>query len=241
MIGFGIDPLYVALSLPGMLLGMYAQWRVSRAFSHYSDVGTQRGLSGAETAAAILRASGVSGVRIEGVRGFLADHYDPSSRTLRLSPDVYEGRSIAAAGVAAHEVGHALQHAEGYAFLRMRTALVPVLSVTSTLAMPLVMVGFLLASFGALGLGMLAIKAGAILFTGVVAFQLVTLPVEFDASRRALAVLVDANLLTLDEQRGAREVLSAAALTYVAAAVAAALQLVWFLMRAGLLGRRRED
>lgn len=241
MYGMGIDPLYVALSLPGMLLGMYAQWRVSRAFRHYSNVGTRRGLSGAETAAAILRTRGVSGVLIEQTGGFLSDHYSPGDRTLRLSPDVYSGRSIAAAGVAAHEVGHALQHADGYAFLRLRTALVPVLSITSTLAMPLVMIGFLLAGAGALGLGMLAIKAGAILFTGVVAFQLVTLPVEFDASRRALAALVDGHLLSGEEQRGAREVLSAAALTYVAAAVAAALQLVWFLMRAGLLGRRRDD
>lgn len=237
---FGIDPLYIALSVPGMALGMWAQWRVQRAFTRYAEVGTRRGLSGAETAAAILRASGVSGVRIEGARGFMSDHYDPSSRTLRLSPDVYSGRSIAAAGVAAHEVGHALQHAEGYGFLRMRSALVPVLSITSTLAMPLVMIGFLLASFGAAAIGQLAIQIGAVLFIGVVVFQLVTLPVEFDASRRALAVLSTHRLLDRDEQRGAREVLSAAALTYVAAAVAAALQLVWFLIQAGLLGRREE-
>lgn len=238
---FGIDPLYIALSVPGMLLGLFAQWRVKSTFGRYAEVGTARGLSGAETAAAILRSSGVQGVRIEAVDGFLSDHYDPTERALRLSPDVYHGRSISAAGVAAHEVGHALQHAQGYAFLRMRTAMVPVLSITSTLAMPTITIGFLLMAMGSFGLGQLAVQAGAILFAFVVAFQVVTLPVEFDASRRALRVLTEGGILNPREQGAAREVLSAAALTYVAAAVASVLQLVYFLVRAGVIGGRSDD
>lgn len=238
---YGLDPLYFVFAIPGILLGLWAQWRVKSTFARYSEVGTARGLSGAETAEAILRGAGVQGVRIEEIGGFLSDHYDPGHRVLRLSPAVYEGRSISATGVAAHEVGHALQHADGYAFLRMRTALVPVLSITSTLAMPTITAGFLLMAYGSYALGQIAVQIGAVLFAGVVVFQLVTLPVEIDASRRALAVLLDRGIVTHDEQKGARAVLSAAALTYVAAAIASIMQLLYFLYRAGLIGRRRRD
>lgn len=234
------DPLYLMLAAPGLLLGLWAQFRVKRTFGHYSDVPITHGLTGATIAQRILAVNGIRDVRIEPVQGFLSDHYDPRTKTLRLSPEVYGGHSIAAAGVAAHEVGHAIQHARGYAWLRMRSALVPVMSITSTLAMPLLMIGFLLMATGMLGLGQLAMQAGAILFAGVVVFQLVTLPVEFDASRRALVAIREGGLVSGPEQEGAREVLNAAALTYVAAAVSSLLTLIYFLIRAGFLGGRDE-
>jgi hypothetical protein len=235
------DPLYLLLTVPGMLLAMWAQYRVQSTFSHYQQVPVERGLTGAELAARIVAHHRLTGVKIEPVGGFLSDHYDPLSRTLRLSPEVYHGRSVAAAGVAAHEVGHAIQHAEGYRWLLLRSALVPALSVTSTLAMPTLMAGFLLMSVGMAGLGQLAMGLGLVLFATLVAFQVVTLPVEFDASRRALAAIEGGGLVSRRELEGAREVLSAAALTYVAAAVSSALQLLYFLLRSGLLGGRREE
>lgn len=238
---YGFDPLYLILALPGILLGLFAQWRVRSAFSTYSDVGLRRGLSGAETAAVILQVKGIRNVRIEPTDGFLSDHYDPSTKTLRLSPDVFAGRSVAAAGIAAHEVGHAIQDAEGYAPLRLRSNIVPLLSFTSPLAVPLIFIGSMLAAMGTATLGTLAMQIGVALFGLVVLFQLVTLPVEFDASRRALAALEDGRIVYPDEIGGARAVLGAAALTYVAAAVSAVLQLVYFLIRTGLIGGRRED
>jgi len=233
------DPLWLVFAAPGMLLAAFAQWRVSSTFRRYAEVATDRGLSGAEVAAAILRVSNIRDVRIEPVPGMLSDHYDPTSKTLRLSPDVYSGRSVSAAGVAAHEVGHALQHAQGYAFLQMRSALVPALSLTSRVAMPALMLGMILAASGS-ALGSLVMYVGIAAFAVMVLFQLVTLPVEFDASKRALVALEQGGIVTQRELGGARSVLSAAALTYVAAAVSSALQLLYFLFRAGLLGGRDE-
>lgn len=233
------DPLWLLFALPGMLLAGWAQYKVSTTFRRYAQVATSRGLSGAEVAASILRVAGIRDVRIEPVGGMLSDHYDPSSKTLRLSPDVYGGRSVSAAGVAAHEVGHALQHADGYAFLQMRSALVPVLSVTSRVAMPAIFLGFLLASGGS-AFGQLVLWVGIVSFAAMVLFQLVTLPVEFDASRRALKAIEAGGIVTRQELSGARSVLSAAALTYVAAAISSALQLAYFVLRSGLLGRRDE-
>lgn len=172
-------------------------------------------------------------INVELTSGLLSDHYDPRTRTLRLSPHVYNGYSIAAVGIAAHEAGHAIQHAHGYAPLQLRNALVPVTMLGSNLAWPLIFVGFV---FHWLAL----IKVGILFFTAVVVFQLITLPVEFNASRRALKVLHDTNILTKHELPGAREVLTAAALTYVAAATAAILQLLYFLIRAGLIGGHEE-
>lgn len=235
-----IDPLYLLLALPGLALGLLAQWKVKSTFSEYSQVGTRRGLSGARIAAEILRVHNIHDVSIEPVDGFLADHYDPTSKTLRLSPDVFHGRSVAAAGVAAHEVGHAIQHAQGYAWLQMRSQLVPVISITSNLAMPAFMVGMLLSATGAAGIGVLAMQLGAILFAGLVVFQLVTLPVEFDASARALRAIEAGGIVTPAEHQGARKVLNAAALTYVAAAVSSLLTLLYFLMRSGLIGGRSD-
>ncbi len=222
------DPMWLLFTLPGMALAFVAQQMVQRSFHRYAAVPTTRGLSGADVADAILRVHGIRDVRIEPTEGFLSDHYDPRTKTLRLSRDVYLGRTVSAAGVAAHEVGHAIQHAHGYFPLQVRSALVPALSITSSLAMPAILIGFVLASAGAAGLGNLVLLAGIAMFALMVLFQLVTLPVEFDASRRALVAIE-------------RTVLRAAALTYVAAAVTSVMQLLYFLWRAGLLGGRRED
>jgi Zn-dependent membrane protease YugP len=179
-------------------------------------------------------------VRVEPTQGFLSDHYDPRSRTLRLSADVYHGRSVAAAGVAAHEVGHAIQHARSYAFLSMRSALVPMLGITSNLAMPTILVGFVLSGMG-MQIGSFVLLIGIALFATLVLFQLVTLPVELDASRRALAAIEHGGLARGEELTGARKVLSAAALTYIAAALSSMLTLLYFLLRSGLLGGGSRD
>ncbi len=238
---YHFDWLYLVLAAPGFLLGLWAQWRVKSTFAHYAQVATRRGMTGAEVAAWILETKGVRGVRIEPSRGFLSDHYSPGERALRLSPDVYGGRSIAAVGVAAHEVGHAIQHAEAYAFLGLRSALVPVVQIASPFAMPIIFVGFLMSGYTGGGLGQLVMILGIALFAMVVFFQIVTLPVEFDASRRALVAIEQGRLLGGEELAGARSVLRAAAWTYVAAAVSAALTLLYFLIRSGLLGGRRND
>ncbi|MFK7992188.1 MAG: zinc metallopeptidase [Sandaracinaceae bacterium] len=235
---FGIDPLYIAFALPGMLLGLWAQWRVKSTFRRFAEVATTRGMTGAEVAASILRVHGVNDVRIEPSRGFLSDHYSPGEKALRLSPDVYEGRSISAAGVAAHEVGHAIQHATKYPFLGMRSALVPVVQFASPLAIPVIFGGFILSGFLGSTLGGLVSMAGIALFSFVVLFQLVTLPVEFDASKRALAAIEQGQILTGQEYEGAKKVLRAAAWTYVAAAVSSLLTLLYFLIRSGILRRR---
>ncbi len=235
-----IDPLYILFALPGMLFALWAQFKVKRSFARYSEVTLSRGLSGAEVAQAILRVENVPGVRIEPTHGVLSDHYDPRTRTLRLSEENYHGRSVAAAGVAAHEVGHAIQHARGYAWLQMRSALVPALGVTSSLAMPTLIGGFVLSSMG-LAFGHVLVLVGLVMFALLVVFQLVTLPVEFDASRRALVAIESGGIARGHELEGARKVLSAAALTYVAAAVSSVLTLIYFLLRSGLLGGSREE
>jgi Zn-dependent membrane protease YugP len=240
MFGFGFDPLYLILVLPGALFAMWAQYRVQSTFHRYADEPTARGMSGADIAAAILRVQGIRDVRIEPSQGFLSDHYDPSSRTLRLSHDVYLGRTVAAAGVAAHEVGHAIQHASGYLPLQIRSAIVPALMVTNTLAMPAILIGFLLAA-SQVAFGVTVLWIGIALFGLLVLFQLVTLPVEIDASRRALRAIQTGGLVTGDELVGARRVLTAAALTYVAAAASSILQLLYFVIRAGALSSRREE
>jgi Zn-dependent membrane protease YugP len=226
---FFFDPLYFLLIAPAILLSLIAQIWVQSAYSKYRNIPNMRGLSGAEAAAYMLQAKGVMDVNIEMTSGFLSDHYDPRDKTLRLSPDVYQGRNIAAIGIACHEAGHALQHAYEYAPLKLRTALVPITMIGTNLAWPLLFIGFI---FHAMSL----IKLGILFFSGAVLFQLVTLPVEFNASARALAAIRETGLLTMDELSGARQVLTAAAMTYVAAAVTSIMQLLYFLLRAGLLG-----
>jgi Zn-dependent membrane protease YugP len=227
------DPLYLIFMAPAFLISIIAQIWVKGAFSKYSKMSSQSGYSGAKTAFNILKTNGIDDVSIEETTGFLGDHYDPRTKSLRLSPDVYRSNSLAAIGVAAHEAGHALQHAQGYAPLHLRSLLVPVASIGSNLAWPLLFIGFFLQS-------MMMVKSGVLLFSGVVLFQLVTLPVEFNASRRALAALRTTGLVSEYEIDGSRKVLTAAAMTYVAAAAAAILQLLYFLLRAGLLGSRDD-
>lgn len=227
------DPLYIMMFIPALLLSIYAQIKVKRSYGKYSRIPTMRGVSGAQAARHILDAEGIHDVQIEMTRGFLSDHYDPRSRVLRLSEGVYAGDSLASVGVAAHEAGHAIQHARGYAPMRLRSALVPMASIGSNFSWVLLIIGFMLHSRG-------MISAGLLFFTVVVLFQIVTLPVEFNASSRALQALPASGILSDTEVAGARMVLSAAALTYVAAAATAIIQLLYFLIRAGLIGGRDE-
>ena len=228
-----LDPLYLLVLFVGFALSGLASLWTRNAFSRWSQVPTRQGRTGAQVAAAILEAEGIHGVGIEPAQGFLSDHYDPRSKTLRLSPDVFSGRSVAAAGIAAHEVGHALQDAHGYLPMRARQLMVPVANLGTSIGLWMVVGGLLI---GLTGLSTL----GVALFAGFVLFTVVTLPVEFDASFRARKVLAKHQLLDSNELRGVSTMLTAAAATYLAAAVTAVLQLLYWLMRLGLLGGRDE-
>jgi hypothetical protein len=231
---FFFDPLWLILAIPGLILGLWAQMRVRSAFGTYSKVGNARGFTGAQAARAMLDYYGLQEVRIEEVNGFLSDHYDPRSRTLRLSPDVGRSQSISAVGVAAHEAGHALQHAKGYAPLSLRSALVPATQFGSFLGPLLFMGGFLLQTISSFGYNLAVL--GLILFALTTVFSVVTLPVEFDASKRAKQELVKMNILSQQEMVGVNKTLNAAALTYVAAAIAAIGQVLYYALL--LFGRR---
>lgn len=228
------DPIYFLFLAPAILLGMYAQWKVMAAYQRGSQIPSRSGVSGAETAAAILKSAGVPGVRIEDVPGQLTDHYSPGEKVLRLSPDVYEGRSISSLGIAAHEVGHAIQDANRYPLLVVRNAIVPVANLGSSVGMILLILGFVLSIAG-------LIYVGIAVFSTTVVFQLVNLPVEFDASRRARQQLVQSGLIAPEEEREVARVLNAAALTYVAATLTSILTLLYYLFRAGAFGRRSDD
>jgi Zn-dependent membrane protease YugP len=223
--------LYLVFFGVPFLLGLFAQWRVKSAYDHWRRQPNQHRVSGAQAAAEMLTRAGVTEVRIEQTPGFLRDHYDPAAKVLRLSPEVYGGASVAAVGIACHEAGHALQHAQGYAFLGVRTLLVPTAKIGSWLALPLIMVGLLINALSLAWVGM-------VFFGVVVLFQFITLPVEFDASARAkIAVHQYGIAANPEEENGVSEVLNAAALTYVAATVAALAQLLYYLLL--LQGRRR--
>ncbi len=230
MFMFMLDPLYLAVTLIGVGLSLFAQARVKGAFAKYSKVAVRSGVSGAEAAAAVCRAGNVHDITIQRHQGFLSDHYDPRSKTLNLSPEVYDGRSISSIAVAAHEAGHAIQDVVEYPALGFRSALVPMANIGNRLW---VLPFFLGAIIGAASpMGDLLMKASILLFGGVVLFQFVTLPVEFDASNRAKAVLAQTGIVsTQEEEDGVKKVLGAAAMTYVAAAIAGLLQLVWMIMR----------
>jgi Zn-dependent membrane protease YugP len=227
------DPLYFLFLAPGILLALWAQWRIRTAFQEASRIPPRSGCSGAEAAAVLLRGAGLPDARIEPAGGFLSDHYVPGEHVLRLSPEVYAGRSLAALGVAAHETGHAFQDATRYPLLVLRNGLVPLAAFGSNAAWVLLLLGFVLRLAGLMYVGIAA-------FALTVLFQLVNLPVEFDASRRARAALLASGLVTVDEDRVVARVLHAAALTYVAATLTAALTLLYFLFRSGLLGGRRN-
>jgi Zn-dependent membrane protease YugP len=228
---FFFDPTWFLFAIPGLILGLWAQARVRGAFNKYSKVRNARGLTGAQVARLLLDEQGLSHVAIEETQGRLSDHYDPRSKVLRLSPEVYRTNSIAAAGIAAHELGHALQDSKGYAPLRFRSAIVPATQFGTMLAPWLFIAGLLL------NITPLA-WFGVILFGIAVVFTLVTLPVERDASKRAKAMLTSSGVLIGDEIQGANKVLDAAALTYVAAAVSSIGQFLYYVMLLG--GDRRR-
>ena len=233
----GFDWTYVVLVLPCILLSLWASANVNSTFKRYSGQYSRRGLTGAQAAERVLRSNGVTNVRIERVSGNLTDHFDPRSNVIRLSDNVYGNTSTAAIGVACHEAGHAVQYAQDYAPIRIRSAVIPATNLGSKLAMPLILLGLLIGLKGDLSYFLVYLGIGC--FGLSLVFQLVTLPVEFDASRRAMAAIAQSELLTEEEQRGARKTLSAAALTYVAATAVALSQLLRLLILFG--GRRKND
>ena len=228
------DPTYF-LVLIGVVLSLVASARVKSTFNRYSQMRNSRGMTGAQAAEQVLHGAGIYDVRIEHVRGNLTDHYDPRSKVLRLSDSVYGQTSVAAVGVAAHECGHAIQHAKGYAPLRFRNVLVPVANFGAKIAWPLILIGLLINSESS----WLLMQAGIIAFSLAVLFQVVTLPVEFNASNKAIRVLADRGIMFGEEIVAAKKVLSAAALTYVAGAASSILQLLRLIILTG--GRRRND
>src|SRR5947209_292149 len=227
------DPMYFLFLLPGILLALWAQARVQSAYAQASRIPARSGYTGAQAADALLHAAGVPRVDIEPVQGFMTDHYVPGQHVLRLSPEVYSGRSLAALGIAAHEAGHAIQDANRYPLLVLRNGLVPLASVGSNLSWIIIMAGFFLHLAGLIYVGIVA-------FAVTVLFLLINLPVDFDASRRARLALVDSGLVTAEEDYYVKRVLDAAALTYVAATLSSLMTLLYFLFRSGLLGGRRS-
>lgn len=225
------DRYYIILVLPAMLIALWAQMRVKGTFAQFSTRSVHSGLTGAQVARRILDANGLTHVRVEQVAGSLSDHYDPRSQAVRLSQDVYGRSTVAAVGVAAHETGHAIQHAVGYGPLQLRTAIIPVTNIGSTLSIPLILLGFFMGYQPLVSLGIL-------LFSLVTVFQLITLPVEFNASRRALVTLEQYHMVSNEERQGVKKVLSAAALTYVAALIVSVANLLRLILLFG--GRRRE-
>lgn len=228
------DMTYILMVLvPGLLLSGGASWLVKSAFNKYSQVGSRRGYTGAQAAQLLLDQAGIHDVQVVPTSGYLSDHYDPTNRRLALSEQVYGSSSLAALGVACHEAGHAIQHATNYGPLGMRSALVPVAGIGSNIGYFVMLGGLLLTSQS-------VVMIGAVIFSGVLLFQLVTLPVEFDATARAKRLIVDAGIIDQDERYGVDRTLNAAALTYVAAAISTLLTLLYFLIRSGILGGRDD-
>ncbi|HZK55406.1 MAG TPA: zinc metallopeptidase [Desulfosporosinus sp.] len=214
----------MVLLIPAILLSLYAQWKISSSYKKYSKIRTQSGLTGGQTARALLNSNGLYDVRVEQVGGRLSDHYDPRTRVVNLSGDVYQGSSLASVAIAAHETGHALQHASEYIPMKLRSSFVPVANLGSGAGPILIIAGLFIPSVGWL------LPLGIFAFAFAVLFQIITLPVEFNASHRAMSLLQEGKFLESEEIGGARSVLNAAALTYVAAALAAVLQLVRLLL-----------
>ena len=235
---YGFDWTYLVIVLPCIILSMWASARVNSTFKRYSQQISSRRISGADAAQRVLSANGVYGVRIERVSGNLTDHYDPKTNVIRLSDSVYSSCSTAAIGVACHEAGHAVQYAESYFPIKIRAAIIPITNFGSKLAMPLILLGLVLSFMG--NLSYTLVYLGIACFALSLVFQLVTLPVEFNASRRALAAIDQAELLTPEERQGAKKTLSAAAMTYVAAVAVAQAQLLRLIILFGGRGRRRD-
>ena len=230
MFWYGIDYYYIVLIIPAIIISFIAQAKVSSTFSKYSRVSSMRGMTASEVARKILDMNGLTNVAIEHIKGNLTDHYDPKSKILRLSDTVFSSNSVAALGVAAHECGHAIQHAYGYVPLKLRNSVFPVVSFSSSAAVPIIILGFLINT-------PVIINLGIILFSAVVLFQIITLPVEFNASSRALNILEKSYFLEETEIKSAKKVLSAAALTYVASALMSIMQL----LRLVILSNNRRD
>lgn len=230
------DWTYIVLVLPCVLFSLIASSSVNSTFKRYSQQFSRRGITGAQAAERVLRANGVSGVQIAHIAGNLTDHFDPKSNIIRLSDAVYNSTSTAAIGVACHEAGHAVQYATSYAPIKLRAAIIPVTNIGSKLAMPLILIGLLLSAFENVSYSF--VYLGIACFGLSLVFQLITLPVEFNASRRAIRAIEDGELLTIEEQRGARKTLTAAAMTYVAATAVALAQLLRLI---AIFGRRRDD
>lgn len=231
------DWTYVVLVLPCVIFAMWASSSVNSTFNKYSKQYSSRGITGAQAAERVLRANGVTGVRIERVAGNLTDHYDPKTNVIRLSDNVYASTSTAAIGVACHEAGHAVQYAQNYGPIKLRAAIIPVTNIGSKLAMPLILIGLLLSFLGLVSF--VFVYLGIACFGLSLVFQLVTLPVEYNASRRAMQTLESSEILTAEEQKGAKKTLSAAALTYVAATAVSLAQLLRLLLIFG--GNRRRN
>lgn len=226
---YGFDSTYV-LVLIGIAIVMFAQHKVKSTFAAYDTIETSRSITGVQAATAILQQSNIHDVTVEHIRGDLTDHYDPRNKVLRLSDATYNSTSIAAVAVAAHECGHAVQDYQNYGFLKVRSLLAPITQIGSTLAVPMIFLGLILNIAGLISIGIIA-------FGLVLLFQMVTLPVEFDASKRALAILADKQIITIDEVPAVKKVLNAAAFTYVAATLSTALQLLRFI----LISNRRRN
>jgi Zn-dependent membrane protease YugP len=227
------DPLYLLFIAPAFLFSVWASWRTKANYKKYSQVPVSSGLSGAQAARRLLDGAGISDVSIGQSRGVLSDHYDPRNKTLALSQGVHDSRSLAAVGIAAHEAGHAIQHARNYGPLKVRSVLVPTATIGSNL-------GYMVMLFGLIMSSQNLVLGGAVLFSAVLLFQLVTLPVEFDASNRAKALVVEQGIVSSSERAGMDKVLNAAAMTYVAAVASSAMTLLYFLVRSGVLGGRRD-
>ena len=235
--GYGFDWTYLVIVLPCMILSMWASSSVNSTFNKYSKINSMRHLTGAEAAHRVLSANGVRGVRIERVSGNLTDHFDPKTNVIRLSDSVHSSTSVAAIGVACHEAGHAVQYAQDYGPIKLRAAIIPATNIGSKLAMPLILAGILFSFLGNLSYGL--VYLGIACFSLSLIFQIVTLPVEFNASRRAIETIESSGILTEEEQRGAKKTLKAAAMTYMAATAVALAQVVRLLILFG--GRRRRD
>lgn len=233
---YGFDWTYLVIVIPCVLLAMIASSRVNSTFKRYSTQISSRRITGAEAAQRVLSGNGVRNVRIERISGNLNDHFDPKTNTIRLSDSVYDSPSTAAIGVACHEAGHAVQYAENYFPIKIRAAIIPITNFGSKLAMPLILLGVLFSALGYLSYTLIYLGIGC--FALSLVFQLITLPVEFNASRRALKAIGEGNLLTEDERVGAKKTLSAAAMTYVAAVAVSLAQLLRLIL---LFGRRRRN
>lgn len=233
---YGFDMTYIVLVLPCVLFAVFASAKVNSTFKKYSSQLSSRRITGAQAAFRVLRHNGITDVRIERISGNLTDHYDPKTNVIRLSDSVYDSTSTAAIGVACHEAGHAVQYAASYAPIHLRAAIIPITNIGSKLAMPLILIGILLNALS--DVSMFFVYAGIACFGFSVVFQLITLPVEFNASRRAMAAISDTEILTQEEQRGARKTLSAAAMTYVAALAVSLAQLLRLIL---IFTGKRDD